>query len=217
MSQVKAPSQISTTPVLKPVKTQPAAPLNPQPAPSAAAQTPEPETDKPALTSLPAKGQAEALLPFVSEETQAIVEDKTEQTVVQEAAKLGAAKGVNKLNQTLLSSSSRLSQAAALRTSRALSASVPVAGATISAISAKGDFERAQAEDKAGNEWAARAFGASSALNGFDASLGVLSAGSALTGFGLPVAATLEVVGWASTGMGLLLGIGGEYLSQKDL
>lgn len=217
MSQVKAPSQISPTPVLKPVKTQSAAPPKPPQVPPTVPQTSQPQVEKPALNSLPAKGQAETLVPFVSEDTQAIVEKETQKTLIEETAKLGATKGVKKLNQTLLSSSSRLSQAAALRTSRALSASVPVAGATISAISAKGDFERAQAEDKAGNEWAARAFGASSALNGFDASLGVLSAGSALTGFGLPVAATLEVVGWASTGMGLLLGIGGEYLSQKDL
>lgn len=148
-------------------------------------------------TSLPANGQAAVSLPFLSEETGEIVLEKTEQTLVQETAKRGANKGVNLANQALLGSSTRLGQVAAVR--------------------AKDDFKRAKAEDKSGHELAALAFGASSALNGFDASLGVLSAGTALTGVGVPVAAVLEVVGWASMGAGLVLGIGGEYLSQKAL
>lgn len=219
MSQVKAASHPSvlapTSAIPTPLAVKDSAKHSEaKPVSLAESQGPSPS---PYQTSLPSNGQAAVSLPFVSEETGEIVLEKTEQTLVQETAKRGASKGVNLANQALLGSSSRLGQAAAVRASRALSASVPIAGATISALSAKEDFKRAQAEDKSGHELAALAFGASSALNGFDASLGVLSAGTALSGVGLPVAAVLEVVGWASMGAGLVLGIGGEYLSQKAL
>ncbi|MGE3727123.1 MAG: hypothetical protein AB7I41_16295 [Candidatus Sericytochromatia bacterium] len=219
MSQVKAashPSVLAPTPAIPtPLSVKDSAKhSDAKPVSAAESQATPPSQDQ---TSLPANGQAAVSLPFVSEETGEIVLEKTEQTLVQETAKRGASKGVSLANQALLGSSSRLGQAAAVRASRALSASVPIAGATISALSAKEDFKRAQAEDQSGHELAALAFGASSALNGFDASLGVLSAGTALSGVGLPVAAVLEVVGWASMGAGLVLGIGGEYLSQKAL
>lgn len=215
MSQVKAashPPVLVPTPALQ-------APLSVKHIDAKAATPAESQATPPSKdqTSLPANGQASVSLPFLSEETEEIVLEKTEQTLVQETAKRGANKGVNLANQALLGSSTRLGQVASVRASRALSASVPIAGAAISAVSAKDDFKRAKAEDKSGHELAALAFGASSALNGFDASLGVLSAGTALTGVGVPVAAVLEVVGWASMGAGLVLGIGGEYLSQKEL
>ncbi|MBT9546419.1 MAG: hypothetical protein IV090_13605 [Candidatus Sericytochromatia bacterium] len=219
MSQVKAASHPSllapTQAIPSPLTVKDSAKqIDAKLAPPVDSQATPPSEDQ---TSLPANGQAAASLSFLSEETGEIVLEKTEVTLAQETAKRGASKGVNLANQALLGSSSRLGQAAAVRASRALSASVPIAGATISALSAKDDFKRAQSEDKSGHELAALAFGASSALNGFDASLGVLSAGTALTGVGLPVAAVLEVVGWASMGAGLVLGIGGEYLSQKAL
>lgn len=217
MSLVKAashPPAFSRRPAVSGAPSPVGAVLGSAPKPAHAPKVAAPAAE---LKTPPAQGQANVSLPFVSEETGERILEKTEQTLVQETAKRGATKGVSLANQALLGSSSRLGQLAAVRASRALSASVPIAGAAISAVGAKEDFERAKVEDKSGNELASLAFGASSALNGLDASLGVLSAGTALTGIGVPAAAALEVVGWATMGASLVLGVGGEYLSQNAL
>jgi hypothetical protein len=165
---------------------------------------------------LSAQGKAETQVPLFSEQTQDIVAAETKKTLIQDGGKAVLGKSVSVANRALLDSSARLGQIAARRATRALSSSVPIVGATISAVDAKGDFERAKLEAKTGNKWAALAFKASGTLNGIDASLGVVSAGSALTGAGLAATAAIEMVGWASTAAGFVLGVGGEYLSIQQ-
>jgi hypothetical protein len=195
-------------------------------APRAAASPPpskEPATQaKPASASspsapkaLPAQGKAAPNVALIDPEIKTITKNEVTKTVKEDVTKAVVTKASTVAAEKTLNASAQIGEAIALRSSRALGASAPVFGAVLSAASAKGDFERAKLEHKSGNPWAARAFAASSALNGFDASLGVWSAGTALSGVGLPATLAIEAVGWAATGTGLLLGIGGEYLSAK--
>lgn len=203
---------------------QPAAPLKtptpaaapPKPkAPATQTQPASPVSAPSAPKALPAQGKAAPNIALLDPEIKTITKAEVKKTVKEDVTKAVVSKASTVAAEKTLNASAQIGEAIALRSSRALGASAPLFGAAISAASAKGDFERAQMEQKSGNRWAARAFAASSALNGFDASLGVLSAGTALSGAGLPATVVIEAVGWAATGTGLLLGIGGEYLSAK--
>ncbi|PIQ25983.1 hypothetical protein COW36_02755 [bacterium (Candidatus Blackallbacteria) CG17_big_fil_post_rev_8_21_14_2_50_48_46] len=165
---------------------------------------------------LPAQGQANPDIPFLSEQTGSIVLNESAKTLIEEGSEASVKQTVPVLNRAVTRASSHLGRAATRRASRTLAASVPVIGAGISALGAQDDFKRAAQEKKLNHSLAATAFQASAWLNSFDASIGVWSAGAAATGAGLPIAAGLEVVGWISTGVGFALGVGGEYLSLNQ-
>lgn len=161
-------------------------------------------------------GKAKVTVPLFSDTSKRIVGEEVKKTIVQDGGKAVAAQGVKVTNKLILKSSATLGELAARRATRAMTASVPLLGAGVSAVDAHGDLKRAQEEAKAGNQWAALAFRASGSLNAIDASLGVAATGAAATGGGLGAAAAMEVLGWASTGAGFVLGVGGEYLSLQQ-
>lgn len=163
-----------------------------------------------------AQGKAKPAVPLFSDSSKQIVGAEVKKTIVQDGGKAVAGQGVKVANKVILKSSATLGELAARRATRAMTASVPLLGAGISAVDAHGDLKRAHEEAKAGNQWAALAFRTSGSLNAMDASLGVAATGAAATGVGLGAAAALEVLGWASTGAGFVLGVGGEYLSLQQ-
>jgi hypothetical protein len=212
MTRVSVSVARQSVPLGKPSGSPPPKPISEQA--HAAAPRQDAPKDQRAIQGAPL-GKAKAAVPLFSDTSKQIIGAEVKKTIVQDGGKAVATQGVKVANKVILKSSVTLGELAARRATRAMTASVPLLGAGISAVDAHGDLKRAQEEAKAGNQWASRAFRASGSLNAIDASLGVAATGAAATGVGLGAAAALEVLGWASTGAGFVLGVGGEYLSQQ--
>lgn len=157
----------------------------------------------------------------LSPEAQKNIAGDVFQTLRDEGAQRILAKGAPVASHALRTAASNVSSSLGTRIlahgARTVGAAVPLVGSVISVKEAADDHQRAHQEASSGHHLAARAFQASARLNEVDAAAGVVSAGAAASVVGAGVAAGAEVTGWVVSGVGMVVAIGGEILSDKGL